>query len=223
MKILAIETSGGACSAALWSDGVLVRERIEPMARGHAERLVPLIGEVLAEAETAYRELDLIAVTVGPGTFTGMRVGLATARGIALATGRPCLGVTSFECVLEAARAEAEAAWAAGLAALVVLDSRRSEVFAQRFEAPAGLPREPVVAPPEELALGGRDVGLVVGTAAAALSEAGLGGTTRVLEVAPSAAAVARVAGRRWTAGARPTGFPDPLYLRAPETGAATR
>ncbi|MCU0894075.1 MAG: tRNA (adenosine(37)-N6)-threonylcarbamoyltransferase complex dimerization subunit type 1 TsaB [Rhodospirillales bacterium] len=222
MKILAIETSGAACSAALWSEGD-VRERTVPMARGHAERLVPLIGEVLAEAETAYRKLDLVAVTVGPGTFTGMRVGLATARGIALATGRPCLGVTSFDCVLEAAQAEAEVAWSAGLAVLVVLDSRRSEVFAQRFEAPAGLPQEPLVAPPEELASRATGVGLVVGTAAAAMTEAGLRGGTQVLHVAPSAAAVARVANRRWTAGARPAGFPDPLYLRAPETGAVAQ
>jgi tRNA threonylcarbamoyladenosine biosynthesis protein TsaB len=222
MKILAIETSGAGCSAALWSDD-LVLERTEPMARGQAERLVPLTGEVLAAAGTAYRELDLIAVTVGPGTFTGMRVGLATARGIALATGRPCLGVTSFECVLEAARAEAEAAWAAGLAVLVVLDSRRSEVFAQKFEAPDGLAQEPVVAPPEDLAASAHDVGLVVGTAAAAMAKAGLGSEIRVLDVAPSAAAAARVADRGWASGARPAGFPDPLYLRAPETGAATR
>lgn len=221
MKILAIETSAAACSAAVWSDGV-VRERTEPMARGHAERLVPLIGEVLAEAGAAYAELDLIAVTVGPGTFTGMRVGLATARGVALATGRPCLGVTSFACVLEAARSEAEAAWFAGGAVLVVLDSRRSEVFAQRFEAPDGLPQAPAVAPAEELAGSGRNLGLVVGNAAAAMAATGLGSETAVLEVAPSAAAVARVAARLWAAGVRPAGFPDPLYLRAPETGAAT-
>lgn len=220
MKILAIETSAAACSAALWSDGV-VRERTEPMTRGHAERLVPLIGEVLAEAGAAYAELDLIAVTVGPGTFTGMRVGLAAARGIALATGRPCLGVTSFDCVLEAARAEAGAAWAEGRAVLVVLDSRRSEVFAQRFEAPDGLPQAPVVAPPEELAGSGHGVGLVVGNAAAAMAAAGLGSETAVLEVAPSAAAVARVAARLWASGVRPAGLPDPLYLRAPQTGPA--
>ncbi|MEM5709777.1 tRNA (adenosine(37)-N6)-threonylcarbamoyltransferase complex dimerization subunit type 1 TsaB, partial [Elizabethkingia meningoseptica] len=80
MNILAIETSGAACSAALLCGGALL-ERSEPMARGHAERLIPLIGEVLAEAGAAYADLDLVAVTVGPGTFTGMRVGLAAARG----------------------------------------------------------------------------------------------------------------------------------------------
>jgi tRNA threonylcarbamoyladenosine biosynthesis protein TsaB len=220
MKILAIETSAAACSAAFSSDGV-VRERTEPMARGHAERLVPLIGEVLADAGAAYADLDLVAVTVGPGTFTGMRVGLAAARGIALATARPCLGVTSFACVLEAARAEAEAAWAKGLAVLVVLDSRRSEVFAQRFNAPGDEPQAPMVATPEELAAGAGGVGLIVGNAAAAMTDAGLAGEAAVLDLGPSAGAVARVARRLWADGVRPAGFPDPLYLRGPQTGPA--
>lgn len=221
MKILAIETSGAACSAALLS-GRGMHERSLPMARGHAERLVPLIGEVLAEAGVAYADLDLIAVTVGPGTFTGMRVGLAAARGIALATGRPCLGVTSFECVLEAALGEAEAAWTSGRGVLVVLDSRRSEVFAQRFAGPRGEPAKPVVATPEELATACNGVGLIVGTAArAVMAAARPGAEVAVRDLAPSAAAVARLAERRWAAGVRPNGFPDPLYLRAPETGAA--
>lgn len=220
MKILAIETSGAACSAALMS-GRAVHERSLAMTRGHAERLVPLIGDVLAEARVAYAGLDLIAVTVGPGTFTGMRVGLAAARGIALATGRPCLGVTSFECVLEAALSEAAAAWTSGRDVLVVLDSRRSEVFAQRFAGPGGEPAERVVATPEELASACNGVALIIGTAAAAVGAALSRGDVAVKELAPSAAAVASLAARRWAGGARPDGFPDPLYLRAPATGPA--
>lgn len=221
MNILAIETSGAACSAALLGGGALL-ERSESMARGHAERLIPLIGEVLAEAGAAYADLDLVAVTVGPGTFTGMRVGLAAARGIALAAGRPCLGVTSFAAVLEAGRTDAEAAWAGGRSVLVALDSRRSEVFAQTFEAPAGAAAEPVVAAPEVLARGCGGVGLILGTAAAMVGAAlPHGRGTSVRDLAPSAAAVARLADRLWSAGVRPSGFPDPLYLRAPETGPA--
>lgn len=222
MKILAIETSGGACSAAFMS-GTGMHERTEPMARGHAERLMPLIGEVMAEAGATYADLDLIAATVGPGTFTGMRVGLAAARGIALAAGRPCLGVTSFAAVLEAARKEAEAAWAEGRAVLVVLDSRRSEVFAQRFKAIGGEPAEPVVANPQALARALDNVGLIIGTAASMLGDAVAADRPDagvvVKAVAPSAAAVARCARRLWSSGVRPLGFPDPLYLRAPETG----
>lgn len=220
MKILAIETSGAACSAALMS-GRGMHERSLPMTRGHAERLVPLIGEVLAVAGVAYADLDLVAVTVGPGTFTGMRVGLATARGIALATGRPCLGVSSFECVLEAALSEAEAAWTSGRGVLVVLDSRRSEAFAQRFAGPGGEPAKPVVATPEELAGACDGVGLIIGTAAAAVGGALSRGDVAVRDLAPSAAAVAHLAARQWAAGVRPIGFPDPLYLRAPATGPA--
>ncbi len=219
MKILAIETSGAACSAALMSGGTLC-ERAEPMARGHAERLIPLIGEVLAEAGAAYVDLDLVAVTVGPGTFTGMRVGLAAARGIALATDRPCLGVSSFEAVLEAGREQAEAAWAEGRAVLVGLDSRRSEVFAQMFEAPLGAAAEPLVAAPDALARRCAGTGLILGTAAAIIGAALASGcAAKIMDVAPSAAAVARLAERLWSAGVRPSGFPDPLYLRAPETG----
>jgi tRNA threonylcarbamoyladenosine biosynthesis protein TsaB len=224
MKILAIETSGAACSTALWSEGA-VHERTEAMARGHAERLMPMIGEVLAEAGAGYAQLDLIAVTTGPGTFTGMRVGLAAARGIALAAGRPCLGVTSFAAVTEAAREEARAAWAAGRAVLVALDSRRSEVFAQMFAADGGAPAEAMVATPEALARQCGGVGLIIGTAAsvvgAAFAAARPGAHIAVKEVAPTAAAVARLAERLWSSAVRPAGFPDPLYLRAPETGAA--
>lgn len=222
MKILAIETSGGACSAAIMS-GASLCERTEPMARGHAERLVPLIGDVLAEAGVGYADLDLIAVTVGPGTFTGMRVGLATARGMALALNRPCLGVTSFACVLEAARGDAEAAWIAGRDVLVVLDSRRSEVFSQRFAAPRGEPAEPVVATPEDLCRTSSGAGLIIGTAAHALSAAHCRCDAVLRDLPPSAAAVARVAERLWASGTRPSGLPDPLYLRAPETGAPPR
>lgn len=223
MKILAIETSGAACSAAVLSEGA-VHERLEPIVRGHAERLLPMIGNVLAEAASRYADLDLIAVTVGPGTFTGMRVGLAAARGIALASGLPCLGVTSFAVVLEAGGEEAEAVWANGRSVLVALDSRRSEVFAQRFDPPTGAPREAEVAAPAALARRCCGVGLIVGTAAAmvyaAFAAAGTDAGIAAKDVGPTAAAVARLAARLWSSGIRPEGFPDPLYLRAPETGA---
>lgn len=222
VKILALETSGDSCSTAVWSDGALY-ERSLALARGHAERLMPMIGEVLAEAGIAHAEVDLIAVTTGPGTFTGMRVGLAAARGIALAADRPCLGVTSFAAVVEAARAEAEAAWAGGRSVLVALDSRRSEIFAQRFAPPAGRPAEPVVAAPDALAGACGGVGLIIGTAAAlvhaALPTPGAGEAVTARHVVPSAAPVARLAARSWSAGQRPAAVPDPLYLRAPETG----
>lgn len=227
MNILALETTAAACSVALVDDERGPIERFEPMVRGHAERLMPMINEVLAEAGTSFAALDLIAAATGPGTFTGLRVGLAAARGIALAAGRPCLGVTAFAAVLEAERGAAERAWKDGRAVLVVLDSRRSELFAQCFLPPDGASQEPVVATAERLAgVAIGSTGLVLGTAAAIVGEAMVcldrdGSRTgpSITSCAPRASAVARVALRRWQRGERPGRPCDPVYLRAPDTG----
>src|SRR5450432_1394851 len=98
MTILALDTSGAACSVALRDGaGRLLAHRFEALARGHAERLMPMLREVMAEADVDFAALALIAVTTGPGSFTGIRVGLAAARGLALASGLPILGITAFE------------------------------------------------------------------------------------------------------------------------------
>lgn len=187
---------------------------------------MPLIGKVLAEAGFDFADLDLIAVAIGPGSFTGLRVGLAAARGIALAAARPCFGVSSFEASLEAERATAEAAWRRGETVLVALDSRRREVFAQAFLPPAGAPLPAVVAAPERLAslIGGR-LGLVLATStplgAAVLAGCDADALPSFMESPPRASAVAAVATRRWQHGVRCVHGPDPLYLRAPQTGCA--
>lgn len=98
MKILAIDTAFNACSVAFWDSISLEKKAItEVLERGHAERLMPMLGEVLSNAGAAYADLDLIAVTLGPGAFTGMRVGIATAKALSLATQRPWIGVNSFK------------------------------------------------------------------------------------------------------------------------------
>ncbi len=104
-SILAMDTAGGACSAALWRNGQVVASRFELLRRGHAERLVPMIEAVMAEGAMAYADLDCLAVTLGPGGFTGVRIGLATARGLALACGRPLVGVSNFQVLATAAKA----------------------------------------------------------------------------------------------------------------------
>lgn len=129
MQILAFDTAAAACSAALWRDGTVRARRLEPMARGQAEALLPMVRAVLDEAGAAFADLDLLAVTVGPGAFTGLRIGLAAARGLALATGLPCLGVTTLEAVAQAVPAAART----GDAILAVLDTRRDDVYAQTF------------------------------------------------------------------------------------------
>jgi tRNA threonylcarbamoyladenosine biosynthesis protein TsaB len=98
MRILAIDCALDACAAAvLDSDpGTIIASQSRVMLRGHAEALMPLIARVMDEAAVEFSELDRIAVTVGPGSFTGLRVGISAARGIALAAGKPAIGLTTL-------------------------------------------------------------------------------------------------------------------------------
>ncbi len=98
-RILAFDTSGAHCSAALFSDGRIVASRFEEMGRGQAERLFPMMQEVLAAEGADWEELDAIGVGVGPGNFTGIRIGVSAARGLALSLGIPAVGVSGFECL----------------------------------------------------------------------------------------------------------------------------
>ncbi|HLO78809.1 MAG TPA: tRNA (adenosine(37)-N6)-threonylcarbamoyltransferase complex dimerization subunit type 1 TsaB, partial [Magnetospirillum sp.] len=129
MKVLALDSATSACSVALWQDGTVVARRFAEMARGQSEVLVPMVAEVLAQAGAAFEQVDLLAVTVGPGAFTGIRIGLSTARALALAAGKPLAGIATPEAVA-AAVPEAERA---DRTVLVVLDSRRDELWVQAF------------------------------------------------------------------------------------------
>ena len=106
MKILAVDTALGACSVALLRGEEVLAHIFEPMDRGHAERLAPMVDEAMKAAKTDFAALDRLAVTVGPGTFTGQRVGLAFMRGLRLALKRPLTGVTTLEAIAAAAMAE---------------------------------------------------------------------------------------------------------------------
>ena len=98
MLILAIDTALDACAAGVLDTdaGKLIAQESQPMKRGHAEALMPLIARVMKESGIAFFSLDRIAVTTGPGSFTGLRVGLSAARGIGLAAGKPVVGVTTL-------------------------------------------------------------------------------------------------------------------------------
>jgi len=95
--ILAFDTSAAHCAAALLRGGAIVAARHEAMARGQAERLMPLLEELLEEAGCDWAALDALGVGVGPGNFTGIRISVALARGLALGLGRPAIGVSGFE------------------------------------------------------------------------------------------------------------------------------
>ena len=96
-RILAFDTSAAHCAAALLIGDRIVAERFEPMAKGQAERLMPMLEDVLADAGAVREELDAIGVGTGPGNFTGVRIAVAAARGLSLALGIPAVGVTGFE------------------------------------------------------------------------------------------------------------------------------
>lgn len=130
MKLLAFDTATTACSVALWIDGRIATHRRELLERGHAERLFPMIAEVLAEGGATYAALDALSVTVGPGSFTGVRVGLAAARGIAMAADLPTVGVSTLEALAMAVTGDE----ARGHGILAALDARRDQVYAQFFD-----------------------------------------------------------------------------------------
>lgn len=220
MRVLGLDTATSGCSAALWDDGAVTARRREPMARGQAEALVPLAQAALADAGCAFDALDRIAVTVGPGAFTGLRIALAAARGFAVAAGLPVVGVTSFDAIAHGLP-EAERD---GRTVLVAVDSRRAEPFLQLFHpdlTPFGEPAmlEPAAVPGwlDGLLSGGDGTRplLVAGDGAAALRPLLEGRADTAFAAGPGTPDAAVVA----TLGARrEAGLPaQPFYLRPPD------
>lgn len=215
VSVLAFDSAGNSCSAAVLSDGRLRAQRFAAMERGQAEALMPMIQAVLAETEIPIDRLDLIAVTVGPGAFTGLRIGLAAARGLSLASGVPALGVTSFAAVAAAVPVELRA----GRPLVVALASKRAELYLQIF-GQAGSEGDPaLVAPADAAAFVPAGELLLAGDAAARLVAA-LPGRSTIM--APGhgmahAAEVALLGAAAWHPGFRPPPL-RPLYLRAPDT-----
>jgi len=130
MRVLAIDTALEACSAALLDTaaGAVAAHESAVMQRGHAEALMPLIARVMERAGASFAELDRVAVTTGPGSFTGLRVGIAAARGIALAAGKPAVGITTL-----AAYAAPFIATDDSLPVVVAIDARHDHVYLQVF------------------------------------------------------------------------------------------
>ncbi len=130
--LLAIDTAGSACSVALWAERGILAHEISATLHGHAVALVPMIERVAAGAGIDLKALSAVAVSCGPGGFTGMRVGLATARALALAVGCSAIGIDSFAVLAAAAR---RSAGPLDDGMLAVLDSRRDELFAAALNA----------------------------------------------------------------------------------------
>ncbi|MGB8811892.1 MAG: tRNA (adenosine(37)-N6)-threonylcarbamoyltransferase complex dimerization subunit type 1 TsaB, partial [Paracoccaceae bacterium] len=196
--LLAFDTSAAHCAAALLCDGEVIAERLEPMEKGQAERLMFLLAEVLAEGGIGYRDLVAVAVGVGPGNFTGVRIGVSAARGLALGLGVPAIGVSRFD------------ALAQGLERpfMVVEDARRGEIYVQGFPV-VGTDQARLAAIADMADLGAM---ALIGSAAEAVAE-----MTQGVVLVPQqalAVAIARVAaGRVGTEQPRPA----PFYLRGPD------
>jgi tRNA threonylcarbamoyladenosine biosynthesis protein TsaB len=204
MIVLGLDTCLSSCSVAVLEGERVLAAACEVMARGHQERLAPMAQAVMADAGLAFDRLDRIAVTVGPGSFTGLRVGIAFAKGLALALDRPAVGIGTLEAL---------AAEAAGLV-FPAIDARRGQLYLQAFEdgralmAPDALSAEVAAARLAELSRG-RPFTLV-GSGAALLS-----GFAPHAAVIAAEGADARHVAR--LAAARAPGPLKPLYLRAPD------
>lgn len=196
--LLAFDTSAAHCAAALLCGDRLLAAREEPMATGQAERLMPLLAEVLDEGGAAWADLAGIGVGIGPGNFTGVRIGVAAARGLALGLGVPAIGVTAPEAL----------AWGRE-AALVAQDGRLGQAILQAFGPGAFGPLlQPVAAPLPPLPQGLP----VIGELALALAPRVEG--LPAAPLLPIAEAIGRLALARLE---RDNPRPAPLYLRPPD------
>src|SRR3977135_666411 len=169
MLILAIDTALDACAAGVLDTtaGELIAQESQPMKRGHAEALMPLIARVIKESGIAFASLDRIAVTTGPGSFTGLRVGLSAARGIALAANKPVVGLTTLT-----AYAAPLVSQNAEQPVIAAIDARHDQVYFQVVSGNGSSLIRPRVAPIEE-ALGASRFGAphLVGNAAKILAD----------------------------------------------------
>jgi tRNA threonylcarbamoyladenosine biosynthesis protein TsaB len=227
MKLLALDSATAACSAACWSQGEVVAQSVETCSGRQAEILMPMVRRVMREAALDYEALDLIAVTSGPGSFTGVRIGLATARGLALAAGLPLAGITTLQ-ALAAAPPEEERR---GRIILAALDARRGQIYAQFFDQEGAALAEAFAAAAESLPtrlaqLGGGEAGeiLLVGSGAELAAQA-LDGHARRLSASPphpQAAVIAAYMGAR-DFDASGAATVAPFYLREPGVGTVRR
>ena len=201
MRVLAIDTALGLCSAAFVEDGRVTAVRSEAMQQGHQERLAPMTAEMMAGGR--FEEVDRVAVTVGPGSFTGLRVGIAFAKGLGLAIDRPVVGIESLHAI--AASAERSGRGCA------VIDARRGQVYARLFDGaePVGPAQALTV---EDLVAKCGDLAWIAGPGAALLAEHFPDAEVDP-RLGPDPFAVARLG-----AQADPAEHPaEPVYLRAPD------
>jgi len=219
MRLLAIDTSLANCAAAVLDNGAetaCYKAYGEEIGRGHAERLMDMIGEVMAESSTAFSDLDRVVVTVGPGSFTGLRVGLSVARGFGLVLGKPVVGITTL-----AAIARAFAPRDDGPSLLVALTGKGDEVYCQEFTASGQPSSEPGVRTLADLAAS-LPVGIRLAGSAAENVAAVLGAPEERILSRSGFPGIRDVAELGLTADPA-VSSPSPLYLRPPDASPQTK
>jgi tRNA threonylcarbamoyladenosine biosynthesis protein TsaB len=221
MLILAIDTALDACAAAVLDTeaGHLIARESLPMKRGHAEALMPLVGRVIAQSGVAFAELDRIAVTTGPGSFTGLRVGLSAARGIALAANKPVVGVTTLT------------AYAAPIVSqngehpvVAAIDARHDQVYLQVVSGNGSSLIRPRIATVDEASEAWQfGAPRLVGNAASILGERWPSHAAPPFEIDAQPAPDIAWVGWLGAAVNPDTAPPRPFYLRAPDARPANR
>jgi tRNA threonylcarbamoyl adenosine modification protein YeaZ len=212
MNILAVDTAAHLCAACLFDTASrrVVGRQVEDIGRGHAERLFPVIEAAMTQASLSFDDLDRLAVCVGPGSFTGIRVAVAATRGLSLALSIPLIGVTVFECMAKSA--------GKGGPVLVTLDARRDEVYAQLFAADGSAAAPPQVLPPAEACQLAVRSGASLTGSGSAIVNAYREAESDPLPALDDAAAVDIACLAELAAERQPdTHQPVPLYLRSPD------
>lgn len=208
--ILAFDTSGPYCAAALVQDFPRHEEHLE-MAKGQVENLMPLLETVLQRSSKGWRDIELLAVGIGPGNFTGIRIAVSAARGLALSLGIPAMGISLFEVMRDPAGLGANAA------EIVSLEGPRGTAYVQHFRygKPQSDPRiiDPKN-PPQDLAL---PLNMMVRGYKASVIARHFGCEAQPAELEDIAGRIGRCADYRWGLGETNPSRPAPLYSRAPD------
>jgi tRNA threonylcarbamoyladenosine biosynthesis protein TsaB len=214
--ILAIDATLGACSTALLKNGEVLNQMKEVRVRGHVERLIPMIDETCKAVGVSQSQFDYIAVTIGPGTFAGVRIGLSAAKGMALALGIPLIPLTTLESIAHQYAVDHQEL---SETFAVAIDARRGEIYFQKFKMNKGdinSVAEAMAVPLSQINIDGIDI--IVGSGAELIKDIVGNETFRVDDnyQYPEATVMGKLA----TSKIEQAKFSDdvsPLYLRAPD------
>jgi len=197
--ILSFDTSAAHCAVALFCGDKVLADRVQPMTKGQAEALFPMLESLLAQAGKTWRDLTAIGCGIGPGNFTGTRLSVAAARGLALSLGIPAIGVNSFDALCHGQNGPC----------LALIDARRNQLYAQHIgaktqDAPGLFTRQDLI--PRFKGKIDHVLGHDAETIAASL------GVAPALPADPLAVAIARITAQRF---GQPAPRPAPLYLKS--------